>query len=171
MFLTRSLIETALIPPDFSESTFDEVWHAWPEPLKSEAATASPAERRAMGFDRCGLTTRTDDDSEKPRQYVVTLERGWSMNCFACHGGTVYGTLMAGAPNDRFALQSLTEETFQTKLRQGKPPGRMDLGAIAIPLGTTNGTTNTVVFGMGLMNLRTAHLNLVLTPPRIFFAS
>lgn len=69
-------------------------------------------------------------------------------------GNPHYGTPMAGASNNRFALQSLTEETFQTKLRQGKRPSRMDLGAIAIPLGTTNGTTNAVMFGMGLMNAR-----------------
>jgi mono/diheme cytochrome c family protein len=80
----------------------------------------------------------------------------------------VYGTPLPGAPNNRFALQSLTEETFQTKLRQGKTPGRMDLGAIAIPLGTTNGTTNAVVFGMGLMNARDSRLNLLFAPPKVF---
>ncbi len=117
---------------------------------------------------RYGLTKREGDDSGKPLQYVVTPELGWSMNCFACHGGTVYGTPMAGALNNRFALQSLTEETFQTKLRQGKTLSRMDLGAIAIPLGTTNGTTNAVVFGMGLMNARDSHLNLVFGPPKFF---
>ena len=164
----KFLIETALIPADFSESTFDGAWEVWPEPLKSKAATASAAERRAMAFDRYGLTIRAGDDSGKPLQYVVTPEGGWSMNCFACHGGTVYGTPMAGAPNNRYALQSLTEETFQTKVRQGKLPSRMDLGAIAIPLGTTNGTTNAVVYGMGLMIARDSHLNLVFAPPKFF---
>jgi hypothetical protein len=164
------LIETALIPADFTESTFDDAWKVWPEPLRSRAATSSAAERRAMAFDRYGLTTREGNDSGKPLQYVVTPEGGWSMNCFACHGGTVYGTPMAGAPNNRLALQSLTEETFQTKLRQGKPPSRMDLGAIAIPLGTTNGTTNAVVFGMGLMDARDSQLNLLFTPPKFFLS-
>lgn len=164
----RFLTETALIPADFHESTFDEVWKSWPQPLQSKAAISSLAERRAMAFDRYGLTTRPGDDSGKPLQYVVAADGGWSMNCFACHGGTVYGTPMPGAPNNRFALQSLTEETFQTKLRQGKPPGRMDLGAIAIPLGTTNGTTNAVVFGMGLMDARDSQLNQIVTPPKFF---
>ena len=164
----RFLIDTALIPADFHESTFDEVWMVWPQPLKSKAALVSPLERRAIAFDRYVLTPRPGDDSGKPLQYVVTADRGWSMNCFACHGGTVYGTPIAGAPNNRFALQSLTEETFQTKLRQGKRPSRMDLGAIAIPLGTTNGTTNAVVFGMGLMNARDSQLNLLVTPPKFF---
>ncbi|MCX7396226.1 MAG: hypothetical protein NT138_00945, partial [Planctomycetales bacterium] len=73
------LIDTALIPADFHESTFDEVWKVWPQPLKSKAAKLSPAERRAMAFDRYGLTTRPGDDSGKPLQYVVTADRGWSM--------------------------------------------------------------------------------------------
>ena len=44
----------------------------------------------------------------------------------------------------------------------------MDLGAIAIPLGTTNGTTNAVVFGMGLMDQRDEQLNGILVPPKSF---
>ena len=80
----RFLIDTALIPADFHESTFDEVWKAWPQPLKSKAAIVSPAERRTMSFDRYGLTTRPGDDSGKPLQYVVAADGGWSMNCFAC---------------------------------------------------------------------------------------
>jgi hypothetical protein len=62
----RLLTDTALIPADFHESTFDEVWKAWPQPLKSKAAIVSPAERRAMAFDRYRLTTRPGDDSGKP---------------------------------------------------------------------------------------------------------
>ena len=117
----RFLTQNALIPPDFSQTTFEEVWQAWPEPLKSQAANLSPAERRKMAFERYGLTIRAADDSGKPLQYVVSPDGGWAMNCFACHGGTVYGTPVAGAPNNRFALQSLTEETLAVKLRQGKP--------------------------------------------------
>ncbi len=48
----RFLTENALIPPDFNQITFDEVWQAWPEPLKSQAANFSPAERRKMAFER-----------------------------------------------------------------------------------------------------------------------
>jgi len=44
----------------------------------------------------------------------------------------------------------------------------MDMGALFIPLGTTHGTTNAVVFGMGLMSSRDADLNLIDTPPVSF---
>ncbi len=164
----RLLTETALLPSDFQQSTFDEIWGSWPEPLRSEAEKASLQERRAMAFDRYGLTRRLNDQSGKPLQYVVDADGQWTMNCFSCHGGSVYGKSFPGAPNNRFALQTLTEEIRSTKFRLGKPLSRMDLGSLLIPLGTTHGTTNAVVFGMGLMAHRDAKLNLVDRMPQSF---
>ena len=57
------------------------------------------------------------------------------MNCFSCHGGSVYGTPTPGAPNNQYALQTMTEELRATKFRLGKPFSRMDMGALFIPLG------------------------------------
>ncbi len=164
----RFLTETAVLPSDFRQSTFDALWTVWPEPLRSEAEKATVQRRREMAFERYGLTTRPGDDSGKPLQYVVDSEGDWTMNCFSCHGGTVYGKPTPGAPNNRFALQTLTEEIGKAKLGLGLLPGRMELGAMFIPLGTTNGTTNAVVFGMGLMNGRDEQLNLVARRPRFF---
>ena len=55
----RLLTETAFLPSDFDQATFDEVWRSWPEPLRSEAEKSSLEERRAMAFDRYGLTDST----------------------------------------------------------------------------------------------------------------
>ena len=162
------LTQTPLIPPDFHEATFQQVWQQWPDKLKERAAAASESERRQMAFHRYGLTPRPDDDSGQPLQYAVNTDGGWCMNCFTCHGGTVYGQPRPGAPNNRIALHSLVEETFLAKTTLGLPPSRMDLGAMAIPLGTSNGTTNAVVFGMGLMHNRDADLNVVPAPPKLF---
>lgn len=164
----RFLTETALIPPDFQDATFQQVWQEWPERLRDRASRASVQERRRMAFERYGLTPRPGETTGKPLQYVVNENGGWCMNCFTCHGGTVYGEPMPGAPNNRIALHSLVEETLLSKTRHGLPPSRMDLGAMAIPLGTSNGTTNAVVFGMGLMHNRDADLNLVPAAPRLF---
>lgn len=164
----RFLTETAVLPSDFHQSTFDAVWTVWPEPLRSEAEKASPERRREMAMERYGLTTRPGDDSGKPLQYVVDSSGAWTMNCFSCHGGSVYGKPTPGAPNNRFALQTLTEEIGKAKLNLGLLPGRMELGAMFIPLGTTNGTTNAVVFGMGLMNGRDEQLNLIARAPKFF---
>lgn len=164
----RFLTETPLIPPDFLDSTFQDVWQQWPDRLRQEAQTRDPKQRRIMAFRRYGLTPRPGHAAGKPLQYAIDSRGGWCMNCFTCHGGTVYGNPMPGAPNNRIALQSLVEETLLTKTQQGLPPSRMDLGAIAIPLGTSNGTTNAVVFGMGLMHNRDERLNVVAAAPTLF---
>ena len=121
-----------------------------------------------MAFERYGLTVRPGHDGEatdpgKPLQYVIDDAGRWTMNCFSCHGGSVYGEPHPGSPNNRFALQTMTEELRATKSLLGKPPSRMDLGSLFVPLGTTHGTTNAVVFGMGLMARRDGQLNLL--PP------
>ncbi len=162
------LTESALLPSDFHQSTFDEIWQSWPEPLRSKAEKASPAERRGMAFQRYGLTTRPGDQSGKPLQYVVDADGNWTMNCLSCHGGSVYGKPTPGAPNNQFGLQTLTEEIRRTKFRLGKPLSRMDVGSLIIPLGSTNGTTNAVVFGIGLMSNRDAELNVIGAFPRSF---
>jgi mono/diheme cytochrome c family protein len=81
------------------------------------------------------------------------------MNCFACHGGTLYGTTYPGSPNTTYALESFTEVVRKTKLQLGKPLTTMDMGVLVMPLGTTNGTSNAVMFGVALMNFRDADLN------------
>ncbi len=83
------------------------------------------------------------------------------MNCLACHQGKVAGRVIPGAPNSLYALETLTEDIRATKLRLGKKLTRMELGLLVIPLGTTNGTTNAVNFGVGLLSRRDADLNFV----------
>ncbi len=62
----------------------------------------------------------------------------------------------------------MTEELRLTKMKLGKPLTRMDLGSLVIPLGTTHGTTNAVVFGIGLMAQRDPQLNVVDAIPESF---
>jgi hypothetical protein len=162
------LINTPYLTSDFDQETFDNVWRSWPEPLRSEAESTSIQRRREMAFDRYGLTKRPGDDSGKPLQYVVDEAGNWTMNCLSCHGGSVYGTTVPGSPNNRFALQTMTEELRATKFKIGKALSRMDLGSMVIPLGTTHGTTNAVVFGMGLMKSRDEQLNVIPASPEMF---
>lgn len=169
----RFLTEKAYLPADFDQQTFDEVWLAWPKALREKAKLANASERQAMSFQRYGLTARPVVESDGllnsnsnsqgllPLQYVVDSQGGWTMNCFACHGGTVYGTPYPGAPNNRFGLQSLTEEIRRTKLRLGKPLARMDVGSLIVPLGSTEGRTNAVMFGVGLMHFRRPDLTML----------
>lgn len=152
------LTEKPYLPPDFDQETFDNVWKNWPEPLRKKAEAASADERRKMAYQRYGLTPR-HDGSKKPLQYVVDKDGNWIMNCFACHGGRVLGSTYPGAPNNRFALETLTAEIRLTKLQMKKPLTRMDVGSMVMPLGRTNGTTNAVMFGVALMAYRDSELN------------
>lgn len=85
------------------------------------------------------------------------------MNCLACHQGKVAGRVIPGLSNSLFDLESLTEETRAVKQRQGQTLTRMDYGLLVMPLGTTRGTSNAVMFGVALMARRDADLNVL--PP------
>lgn len=155
----RLLTTKAYLPADFDQQVFDELWKTWEEPLRSRAERATLAERRAMAFSRYGLTDAPGREGGVALQYVDDGRGGWVMNCLACHGGKVAGRVIPGAPNTLYALQTLTDEVRATKLRLGKPLAHMDLGGAAMPLGTSIGTTNAVMFGVVLLTYRDADLN------------
>jgi len=154
------LVETPYLPPYFDQETFDNTWRVWPEPWKSKAEEADLQTRRKMAFERYGFTPRPDRP-DKPLQYVVDQRGVWTLNCFACHGGQVDGQVVPGLPNNRFAFATITDEVRLTKVLLGKPLTRNDLSSALFPLGTTRGTTNAVNFGVALLALRDADLNVV----------
>ena len=154
------LLTKAYVPAAFDEETFSEVWKNWEEPLRSWAAKAPPHERRRMAFRRYGLDERPGDGQGRPWQYVVDDAGRWTINCLACHQGSVAGKIVPGAGNTRYAMETLAEDIRKTKLQLGKPFAELDLAALAMPMGTTIGTTNAVMFGVAVMNLRDADMNL-----------
>lgn len=157
-----ALRHKTFLPADFDQQVFEELWKVWPEPLRSQAREASPQERRRMAFARYGLIEppEAEEGYDGPALgYVDDGKNGWVMNCLACHGGKVAGRVIPGLPNTHFALETLTEEVRLTKLRLGKRLTHMDLGSLAMPLGTTRGTTNAVVFGVALGALRDRDMN------------
>jgi mono/diheme cytochrome c family protein len=159
------LLSRAYLPPDLDDEVFDELWTTWEEPLRSRAAAADPATRRRLALERYGLLSRPDAPG-RPLQYVVGERGAWTMSCLACHQGQVGGVAIPGVPNSNYALETLTEEVRLVKVRQRKPLGHMDLGSLLLPLGTTAGTTNAVIFGVALMRHRDADLAIVQRPPR-----
>ena len=171
------LVNQAFLPGDFNRETFDGLWESWPEPICG-ARLKRRLYPNGVGWPSIAMAWTPRDpelvkqrahvDPGDPLQYVVDASGQWTMNCFSCHGGSVYGTPTPGAPNNRFALQTLTEEIRWTKFRNGVGFGRMEMGSLVIPLGTTHGTTNAVGFGMGLMHYRDEQLNLVDRPPASF---
>jgi mono/diheme cytochrome c family protein len=156
----RWLTTKAYLPADFDQEVFDNLWKVWPTELREKARDATPAERRRMTFSRYGLAERpAGDDAPTALGYVPDGKAGWVMNCLACHTGKVAGQVILGAPNSLYALATLTEEVRQTKLLMLKPLTHMDLGSLKMPLGSTRGTTNAVMFGVALGALRDPDLN------------
>jgi len=143
------LTQHQFLPPDFDDKVFAELWTVWPEPERTEAENADPKTRRQLIFRYYGLMPSPNDPDNSPGLgYVANGAGGWVMNCLACHGGKVAGTVIPGLPNSHFAMQTLVEDVTRIKLAQGKKLGHLDLGALQIPLSTTNGTTNSVIFGV-----------------------
>ena len=157
----RHLRETPYLPPDFDQQVFENLWRRWPETLRSEARDASSEKRRRLTFSYYGLMESPDSsDGNAPLGYVDTGDGKRVMNCLACHAGKVAGQVIPGLPNSHFALQSLTEDVRLTKLTMLKKLGHLDLASLKLPLGTTHGTTNAVVFGVVLGNLRDKDMNI-----------
>ena len=163
------LLERPYLPPDFDQEVFDELWTTWEEPLRSQAEATDVAGRRRLAMERYGLLPHPDDPSRSV-QYVVDAAGSWTMSCLACHQGQVGGRMIPGVPNSNYALETLTEEVRLVKIRQRKAFGHMDFGSLLLPLGTTVGTTNAVIFGVALMRHRDPELNLVPRPPRFDLA-
>lgn len=144
------------LPPDFDEETFAALWTVWPEPDRSQAEAATPAERRKLTFSYYGLMRDPADEAgtQPALGYVPDGKTGWVMSCLACHGGKVEGNVIPGLPNSHFALQTLTEDVRLVKLQQRKKLSHMDLAISNVPLNVTNGTTNSVIFGVLLGRYR-----------------
>jgi mono/diheme cytochrome c family protein len=156
----RWLTTKAFLPADFDQDVFDNLWKIWPADLREQAARAAPEERRRMAFSRYGLVERPDSDGTGPALgYVADGAGGWVMNCLACHTGKVAGRVALGLPNSNYLLETLTEDVRLMKLKMGKPLTHMDKGSLTMPLGTTRGTTNSVMFGVALGALRDKDLN------------
>lgn len=152
----RLLRTKEYLPPDFDDEVFDALWKVWPAPLRRKAEQATPQQRREMAFTRYGLVEPPEDGYGDARAlgYVDDGNGGWVMNCLACHTGRVAGQVIPGAPNTHYDLQTLTEDVRLTKIRQGKAFTHMDLGSLKMPLATSRGTTNAVMFGVALGVLR-----------------
>ena len=154
------------LPPDFDEQVLEKLWTVWPDPERSAAEKVDAATRRRLTFSYYGLIPdsaaaipnsvgpNNEALTTKPLGYVVDERGVWTMNCLACHGGKVAGQVIPGLPNSHVALQTLTEDVRLVKLQQGKKLSHLDLATLQLPLSTTNGTTNAVIFGVVLGTYR-----------------
>ena len=168
----RILRTRAYLPPDFDQAVFDQLWTNWPAPDRQVARDADLATRRHLTLDHYGLMP--DPDAKDPTTvpalgHVSVAGNGWVMNCLTCHAGKVDGRVIPGLPNTHLDLQTLIEDVRRTKLRLFKAPAHLDLVSATLPLSTSRGTTNSVVFGIVLGTYRDKHMTVHLDrrPPRL----
>jgi mono/diheme cytochrome c family protein len=153
----QHLTGSPYLPADFDRSTLETLLA---QPTKLPLVDAkSEGESLAVRGLRFGLSVHPLQD-DQPLQYIQSPDGQMVMNCFACHGGNLFGTSFPGSPNTLYALETLTEQVRREKLRTGKPLTHMDLGLMAMPLGTTVGSSNAVMFGVALMNYRNPDLTI-----------
>lgn len=140
------------LPADFDDEVFADLWTVWPEPDRSAAEALEATGRRRLTFSYYGIMQSPDDShrTQPALGYVSDGQGNWVMNCLACHGGKVAGRVIPGLPNSHYALQTLAEDILAVKVKQGKVLTHLELGSLQMPLGTTNGTTNAVIFGVVL---------------------
>jgi mono/diheme cytochrome c family protein len=155
------LTQNVYLPSDFNQEVMDILVTQGHRPAWGEVADGDNLARTWEAF---GLSPRPDDPT-KPLQYVATDKGQFVMNCFACHGGSTYGVSFPGAPNSSYALESLTESVRRVKLQNKIALTHMDVGSMVMPLGTTVGTSNAVMFGVALMNFRDKDLNVIERAP------
>ena len=152
----HNLVNNVYLPADFDEDVLNELdktKHNWD--LVDAPLGDNLRENTWLSY---GLAPRPDDP-KRPLQYVVTNEKEYVMNCFACHGGNLYGTTYPGAANTTYALETLIEQVRRIKVSLNKPLTHMDVGSVFMPLGKTVGSSNAVMFGVALMNYRDSDLN------------
>ncbi|MEQ1828378.1 MAG: cytochrome c [Pirellula sp.] len=152
----RNLVNNFYLPADFDEEVLirlDKEKHVW-----NLADSPLRVGTREGTWTAYGISPRPDEPL-MPLQYAVTPDKRYVMNCFACHGGNLFGATYPGAPNTTYALESLTEQVRKIKLAIGKPLTHMDVGSMFMPLGKTVGSSNAVMFGVALMGYRDAELN------------
>lgn len=154
----QHLVSNPYLPHDFDLDTVRELEKDRSARLPVEGFSDDLSDRERF-FARFGLSGRPDAP-DLPLQYVQTSENRFVMNCFACHGGNLYGATYPGAPNTLYLLESLTESVRKTKIQLSKPLGHMDIGSLVMPLGRTMGTSNAVMFGVALMNYRDEELRI-----------
>lgn len=169
----QHLVESTYLPADFDSEVIQRLAleSKVPVPFRGIPNFRSPQANYLVKF---GIWPRPEliakdeplsagesaDAAQMPLQYVAHGGQ-FAMNCFACHGGNVFGASFPGAPNNTYMLSALTEEVRMTKIRLGKKLTHMDVGSMAMPLGETIGTSNAVMFGVALMHYRDPELNIL----------
>src|SRR5712692_9299136 len=106
-----------------TEQPYLDLWQYWPEPERSQAAAATPEQRRQMMLERYGFQETPDRPGPVPQQFTSDGKGNLSANCLACHGGPVAGKVVRGLGNSLVDFATLREDLARFYAAKGiKPP-------------------------------------------------
>ena len=103
----KHLFADNYIPAIWSRDAYDEAWKRW------EGVTARPADYAAAFRETYGLHTAPYPNSDLPmglRDGPRLFGKGVSIDCLACHGGSILGQSYVGLGNASLDVQALFED-------------------------------------------------------------
>ncbi len=169
----RILYEVPMQSFSLTRAQFMELWRHWPAGAMRDAAeglvggtesarTANPQLYRLI-LDYYGLHLDSARGVDVPAAFATPpLAEGepegiWTLNCLACHGGSVAGEYHAGLANSTLMLERLVNDVVAEKRDDG---AGLDEGMVMAQLGHTIGTTEATLFGELLLRFREPNMDL-----------
>ena len=153
----RILYEQPMQSFSLERELFEDLWQQWPAEEREEAAAADAATRYRMLLDRYGLHVDPRRGNDIPAAFSGVPGSAWTLNCLACHGGSVEGSFVPGLPNNTLMLEDLVADVAAAK---GPERTLLEDGMLLTTMGHTVGVTEATLFGELLLGLREPNLDL-----------
>src|SRR5260370_12602594 len=138
----RALLTVALETPIITEQQYLDLWQYWPEPERSQAAAATPEQRRQMMLERYGFQETPDRPGRVPQQFTSDGKGNLSVNCLTCHGGPVAGKVVRGLGNSFLDTATFREDLVRAYAAKGLKPPALPKAAVSAPQDNMRGLNN-----------------------------
>ncbi|MDA0948342.1 MAG: hypothetical protein O2799_07465, partial [Planctomycetota bacterium] len=153
----RILYEQPMQSFSLERELFEDLWRQWPAEQRARAEAADAATRYRMLLDHYGLHLDPRRGNDIPAAFSGVPGSPWTLNCLACHGGSVEGTFVPGLPNNTLMLEDLVTDVARAK---GEERTLLEDGMLLANMGHTIGVTEATLFGELLLGLRQPNLDL-----------
>src|SRR5260370_14579604 len=160
----HALLTVPLEAPVMTEQQYFDLWQYWPEPERSQAAGATPEQRRQMMRERYGFQETPDRPGPVPQQFTSDGKGNLSANCLACHGGPVAGKVVRGLGNSLIDFATLREDLARFYAAKGTKPPALPKTAVNAPQENVRGVNNAWGEAIAYMLVRDKDLNLIDSP-------
>jgi mono/diheme cytochrome c family protein len=143
----KALLETSFIPPIWRKSAYENVWKQWGPKEK-------PADLEKAVRERFGLHSAPYPNGGLPmglRKSNFLVVNGVSLDCLACHGGSILGKSYVGLGNSTLDVQALFEDLSAADGRSRKLP---------LTFSNVRGTSEAGGFAVYLLAFRNPDLSL-----------